>query len=81
MLVSRRTVFMSLSTVFVGGNSMLFGFAVAAMIVMMRRLAMMVGGVFVMRCRLVMMFARRMFCLCHETLPGFVASLFPREIG
>jgi hypothetical protein len=79
MLVSRRAVFVSQTTVFVGGNSMLFGFGVATMIVMMRRLAVVVGGVFVMRRRLVMMFARRMFCPCHENLPSFVVSLSPER--
>jgi hypothetical protein len=81
MFVGRRAVLMSVTAVFVSRIGVLFSFGVPPVLMMMRRLAMMVGGVFVMRCRLVMMFARRMFCLCHETLPGFVASLFPREIG
>jgi hypothetical protein len=61
-------VFVSVTTVFVGGGGVLFGFGVTAVIVMMSRLTVMVGGKFVMRRRRVMMFARGMLGLRHENL-------------
>jgi hypothetical protein len=61
-------VFVSVTTVFVGRGGVLFGFGVTAVIVMMSRLTVMVGGKFVMRRRRMMMFARGMLGLRHENL-------------
>jgi hypothetical protein len=79
MFVRRRAVFMSVATMLVGGNSVLFGFGVTAVIVMMSCFAMMVSGVFVMRRRLVMMFAGRMFSFCHNNLLGFFIGGRPKN--
>jgi hypothetical protein len=57
-----------MTTVFVGRGSVFFGFRVTAVIVMMSRLTVMVGGKFVMRRRRVMMFARRMLGFRHVSL-------------
>ena len=58
MLVGLRAVLMSVVTMFVCRDRMLFCFVLTAVIMMMRSLTVVMGGVFMMRCRLVMMFAR-----------------------
>jgi hypothetical protein len=59
--VSCRAVLMGLTAMFVCRTGVLFAFGVAAVIVVVRGLAMMVSRLLVMRSRGVMMVARGMF--------------------
>jgi hypothetical protein len=73
MFVRGRAVLVAFLAVFVRRHCMLFGFIVAAVLVMM-------GGLPVMVCRLLMvcrsrmmMLACRMFRFCHRSLPDIFA--------
>jgi len=66
MFVSRRAVLVSVIAMFEGRGGVLFGCGVTAVVVMMSRCTMMMGGKFVMRRRSVMMLGRMMFDLCHN---------------
>jgi hypothetical protein len=69
MLVRRLGMPMRFPAVFVCGNSMLLRFRMPSLLMVMRRLAVMVGGVLMMSCSILMMLARWMFCR-HDFLRG-----------
>lgn len=59
---------------FEGGGGVFFGLSVTAMVVMMSRLTVMMGGKFVMRRRSVMMLGRMMVGIRHTKLRFFEVS-------
>ncbi len=67
--MSRGRLFVSSRAFCVGGGGVLFGYVVAAMLMLVGRLAMMMSGGFVMRrCGFVML-SRRVLIRSHQYVP------------
>ncbi len=66
MLVRRRGVLVRVTAMLMRRGCVFFRFSVPPMLMMVRGLAMMMRSAFVLRRRLVMMFAGRMLCFGHD---------------
>jgi hypothetical protein len=73
MFVRGRAVLVAFLAVFVRRHCMLFGFIVAAVLVMMGGLPVMVRRLLVVCRSRTMMLACRMFRFCHRSLPDIFA--------
>jgi hypothetical protein len=72
---------MSVTTVFESRIGVFFGFGVTAIIVMMGRMTVMVGGKFVVLRRRMMMLGRMMRGFCHENVLGFDGGVLSTQPG
>lgn len=71
----RGAVLVGVIAMFVRRYGVLFGFDMTTVIVMMSRLAVVMGGEFMVRRRHMMMLGRMMLRFCHENLLGLLTIL------